>query len=108
MLSSQMIRKGQYEYFPTHFNKNAGKSSKSPQGHGARNVRLFGSVARGEATETSDLDLLIEMEPGRTLLDIIAIKQDLEELLGCKVDVVTEAAISPYLRDKVLHEAVRL
>jgi uncharacterized protein len=78
------------------------------QGHGARNVRLFGSVARGEATEISDLDLLIEMEPGRSLLDIVAIKQDLEELLGCKVDVVTEAAISPYLRDKVLHEAVRL
>jgi predicted nucleotidyltransferase len=78
------------------------------QGHGARNVRLFGSVARGEATESSDLDLLIEMEPGRSLLDIVAIKQDLEELLGCKVDVVTEAAISPYLRDKVLHEAVRL
>ncbi len=78
------------------------------EGHGARNVRLFGSVARGETTATSDLDLLIEMEPGRSLLDIIAIKQDLEELLGCKVDVVTEAAISPYLRDKVLHEAVRL
>jgi len=77
-------------------------------GHGACNVRLFGSVARGEATETSDLDLLIEMEPERSLLDVIAIKQDLEELLGCKVDVVTEAAISPYLRDKVLHEAVRL
>lgn len=78
------------------------------EGHGARNVRLFGSVARGEATETSDLDLLIEMESGRSLLDIVAIKQDLEELLGCKVDVVTEAAISPYLRDKVLHEAIRL
>jgi len=77
-------------------------------GHGARNVRLFGSVARGEATETSDLDLLIELAPEQTLLDVIAIKQDLEELLGCKVDVVTEAAISPYLRDKVLHEAIRL
>ena len=76
--------------------------------HGASNVRIFGSVARGETTETSDLDLLIEMAPERTLLDVIAIKQDLEELLGCKVDVVTEAAISPYLRDKVLHEAVRL
>jgi predicted nucleotidyltransferase len=78
------------------------------QGHGASNVRLFGSVARGETTETSDLDLLIEMAPERTLLDIIAIKQDLEELLGCQVDVVTEAAISPYLREKVLLEAVRL
>lgn len=81
---------------------------KIAHGHGARNVRLFGSVARGETTKTSDLDLLIEMPPEGTLLDIIAIKQDLEELLGCKVDVVTEAAISPYLRDKVLHEAVRL
>jgi uncharacterized protein len=78
------------------------------QGHGARNVRIFGSVARGEATETSDLDLLIEMAPERTLLDVMAIKQDLEEFLGCKVDVATEAAISPYLRDKVLQEAVHL
>jgi predicted nucleotidyltransferase len=78
------------------------------QGHGARNVRLFGSVARGETTETSDLDLLIEMEAGRNLLDVIAIKQDLEALLGCKVDVVTEAAISPYLKESVLREAVRL
>jgi predicted nucleotidyltransferase len=81
---------------------------KIAQGHGARNVRLFGSVARGETTETSDLDLLIEMEPGRNLLDVVAIKQDLEDLLGCMVDVVTEAAISPYMRDKVLHEAVHL
>jgi predicted nucleotidyltransferase len=78
------------------------------QGRGARNVRLFGSVARGDDTEVSDLDLLIDMEPGRSLLDIIVIKQDLEDLLGCKVDVVTEAAISPYLRDKVLQEAVQL
>lgn len=78
------------------------------QQHGARNIRLFGSLARGETTETSDLDLLIDMEPGRNLLDLIAIKQDLEDLLGCKVDVVTEAAISPHLRDRVLHEAVHL
>jgi hypothetical protein len=76
--------------------------------HGARNLRVFGSVARGEAVEGSDLDLLVEMEPGRNLLDLVAIKQDLEELLGCKVDVVTEAAVSPYLRERVLNEAVRL
>jgi uncharacterized protein len=76
--------------------------------HGARNLRVFGSMARGEATEGSDLDLLVEMETGRTLLDLVAIKQDLEELLGCKVDVVTEAALSPYLRERVLSEAVRL
>jgi predicted nucleotidyltransferase len=76
--------------------------------HGARNLRVFGSVARGEAAEGSDLDLLVEMEPGRNLLDLVAIKQDLEDLLGCKVDVVTEAAVSPYLRERVLNEAVSL
>ena len=76
--------------------------------HGATNLRVFGSVARGEAGEDSDLDLLVEMEPGRSLLDLVAIKQDLEDLLGCKVDVVTEAAVSPYLRERVLNEAVRL
>lgn len=76
--------------------------------HGAVNLRVFGSVARGEAKEGSDLDLLVEMEPGRSLLDLVAIKQDLEDLLGCKVDVVTEAAVSPYLRERVLNEAVSL
>ncbi|MCC7355329.1 MAG: nucleotidyltransferase family protein [Anaerolineae bacterium] len=77
-------------------------------GYGARNIRIFGSLARGEARPDSDLDILVEMEPGRSLLDIIAIKQDLEDLLGCKVDVVTEAAVSPYLRERVLREAVGL
>ena len=76
--------------------------------HGAREVRVFGSVARGEATPTSDLDLLLEMGEERSLLDIIAIKQDLEEFLGCRVHVVTEAAVSPYLREKVLREAISL
>jgi predicted nucleotidyltransferase len=76
--------------------------------HGAMNLRVFGSVARGEAGEGSDLDLLVEMESGRSLLDLVAIKQDLEDLLGCKVDVVTEAAVSPHLRERVLNEAVLL
>jgi predicted nucleotidyltransferase len=63
--------------------------------HGARTVRVFGSVARGEAKPGSDVDVLVEMESGRSLLDLIAIKQDLEDLLSRKVDVVTEAAVSP-------------
>ena len=73
--------------------------------HGARRVRIFGSAARGQADETSDLDILVEMETGSSLLDIVAIQQDLEDLLGCKVDVVTESALSPYIRENVLKEA---
>ena len=76
--------------------------------HGARNVRLFGSHARGEPTASSDVDLLVELAPESTLLDLVAIKQDVEDLVGCPVDVVTEAAVSPYLREEVLKTAVPL
>lgn len=76
--------------------------------YGARNVRVFGSVARGQATASSDLDLLVNLDAGRSLLDLIALKQELEDLLGREVDVVTEAALSPYLREQVLREAVTL
>ena len=76
--------------------------------HGARDVRVFGSFARGEAGPESDIDILVKLDPGRSLLDIIAIKQDLEDLIGCEVDVVTEAAISPYIREEVLREAISL
>jgi len=73
--------------------------------HGATRVRVFGSVARGESGPESDLDLLVDMEPGRGLFAIVAIKQDIEDLLGHEIHVVTEAAISPYIRDEILHEA---
>ncbi len=76
--------------------------------YGARKIRIFGSILRGETKLNSDIDLLVELESGRSLLDIIAIKQDLEDLLGCKVDVVTEAAVSPYIRDEVIGQAVSL
>jgi uncharacterized protein len=76
--------------------------------YGARNIRLFGSIARGTATETSDVDFLLEMEGGRSLLDLVAIKQELEDLLGRQVHVVTEPSLSPYIRDDVLKEAVSL
>jgi len=72
---------------------------------GARNIRVFGSVARGEAGPESDLDLLVEMEPGRSLLDHIALIQDLEEVLGYRVDVVTEAGLRERIRPRVLREA---
>jgi len=76
--------------------------------HGAVSVRLFGSRARGDDGPGSDLDLLVELEPGRSLLDLVAIKQDLEDLLRCPVDVVTADALSPRIRDHVLSEAVLL
>jgi predicted nucleotidyltransferase len=76
--------------------------------HGAQDLRVFGSVSRGEATDKSDVDILIKLEPGRSLLDIVAIKQDLEDLLGCTVDVVTEDAVSPYIREQILRDAVSL
>jgi uncharacterized protein len=76
--------------------------------HGARDVRVFGSLTRGEAGPDSDIDILVKLDPGRSLLDIVAIKQDLGDLLGCEVDVVTEAAISPYIREEVLREAASL
>jgi predicted nucleotidyltransferase len=76
--------------------------------HGARNVRVFGSVARGEADEDSDIDFLVEMEPGRTLLDLGGLLMDLRELLGLDVDVVTERGLKPRIRERVLREAVAL
>lgn len=73
--------------------------------HGARNVRVFGSVARGEADETSDLDLIVTFEPGRSLLDHAALVLELEERLGCRVDVVSERGIKPRIRERILREA---
>lgn len=76
--------------------------------HGARNVRVFVSVARGEADPESDLDLLVEMELGRSLLDMGGLLMDLQDLLGCRVDVVTEKGLRERIRARVLKEAVDL
>jgi uncharacterized protein len=76
--------------------------------HGARNIRVFGSVSRGEADEKSDIDFLVEMEPGRSLLDLGGLLMDLQEVLGRDVDVVTERGLNPRIRDRVLREAVSL
>jgi predicted nucleotidyltransferase len=76
--------------------------------HGAYNVRIFGSLARGEANEESDVDLLVDMEPGRSLLDHAALLLELEQLLGCNVDVVTVRGLRERIRDRVLEEAVPL
>lgn len=76
--------------------------------HGARNVRIFGSVARGDARQDSDVDLLVDLEPGRSLFDLGGLLIDLQTLLGVEVDVVTEKGLRPRIRSEVLREAVPL
>jgi predicted nucleotidyltransferase len=76
--------------------------------HGAGDVRVFGSVARGDAKLESDVDLLVRMEPGRSLLDLVGLWQDLEDLLGAHVDVLSEGGVSPHLRERIYTDAVVL
>ena len=76
--------------------------------YGASNVRVFGLVARGEAGAEGDVDLLIDLEPGRSLLDHVALLQDLEDILSLKVDVVNAKALHHCIRDRVLREATPL
>ncbi|MFZ5909207.1 MAG: nucleotidyltransferase family protein [Chloroflexota bacterium] len=73
--------------------------------HGAYNVRVFGSVARGEARPDSDIDFLVNLEAGRSLMDLARLLRELQSLLGRDVDVVTEAGLRPRIRPRVLREA---
>ncbi len=75
---------------------------------GAYNVRVFGSVARGEDDEDSDIDVLVDMEKGRSLLDLGGLLMDLRELLGCSVDVVTANGLRERIRDRVMRDAIPL
>jgi hypothetical protein len=76
--------------------------------HGARNVRLFGSVARGDAGPESDLDILVDLEPECSLMDHAALVVELEALLRCRVEIATERGLRSRVRDRVLREAVSL
>jgi hypothetical protein len=76
--------------------------------HGAHDVRVFGSVARGEAGAGSDVDFLVDLDPDRSLFDLGGLLMDLQDLLGCRIDVVTEQGLHWYIRDRVLKEAVPL
>ena len=76
--------------------------------YGAYNVRLFGSVARGEATVGSDIDLLVSMQPGRSLMDLGGLLFELQNMLGVDVDIVTEKGLRERIRERVLREAIPL
>ena len=76
--------------------------------HGVLQMKVFGSMSRGDVRPESDVDLLVLREPGRSLLDLIALKHELEDLLGRNVDLVTTASLSPYIREQVLAEAIDL
>lgn len=76
--------------------------------YGASNVRIFGSVARGNTDEQSDIDFLVDMEAGRSLFDLGGLLTDLENLLGCPVDIVTEKGLRDRIRNRVLQEAIPL
>jgi predicted nucleotidyltransferase len=76
--------------------------------HGASNVRLFGSVVRGEDREDSDVDFLVDMQENRSLFDLIGLQQDIENAIGRRVDVLTPNGINRYLKDRILGEAAPL
>ncbi len=76
--------------------------------YGAHNVRVFGSVARGEDAPESDVDFVVTFDPDRSLLDHGGLLMDLQDLLGCKVDIVSERGMRPRMRERVLKEAVSL
>lgn len=121
-----VFRSGHYRYAPSDGNVVASMSSVPAQidlrrlrarreeilgfaaEHGARNVRVFGSVVRGESDASSDVDLLVEMEPGRSLIDLVGLWQDLEDMLGTHVDVLSDGGVSPHLRERIYAEAVSL
>ena len=76
--------------------------------YGVHNIRVFGSVARGEDTANSDIDLLVDMEETRSLLDLVGFQQSVQAILKQPTDILTENSISPYLRESILREAISL
>lgn len=73
--------------------------------HGARNARIFGSVARGEEHAGSDVDFLVDMDAGRILIDLISLQQELEAFLNQRVDILTPPSLNRHIRDRVMREA---
>ena len=76
--------------------------------YGAHNVRVFGSMARGEATASSDVDLLVTFDPGQSLMDHAGLELELEQLVGCRVEVASDRGLKPRVRQRILAEAISL
>ncbi len=89
-------------------NEKRGALIEAAEHYGAHNLRIFGSVARGEATPESDIDILVDLEPGRSLLDLGGLLMEFQAILGHPVDVVTEQGLRERIRQRVLTEAVPL
>ena len=85
-----------------------GEIQRISQKHGITRLRVFGSVARDEPTDQSDLDLLVDMAPSRDLVDLVSFAHEMQTTLHARVDVVSENGLSPVLRDKILAEAISL
>jgi predicted nucleotidyltransferase len=81
---------------------------KLAEAYGARNVRVFGSVARGDATADSDIDFLVELDPDRTLMDLGGLLMEIGAILGTRVDVATEGMLRPHVLRRALEDAVPL
>ena len=88
--------------------KNKNRIMKIAQKYGAKNIRVFGSVARHQATASSDIDLLVDMEPDRSLFDMGGFLSEAQKILGCRVDVFTEKMLRKRIRTTVLKEAIKL
>ncbi len=98
----------QHQAFRTTLTRQRNQILQIASRHGAYNVRIFGSVARQEADSMSDIDLLVDLEPGRSLLDLGGLLMDLQTLLGYPVDVVTLKGLKERIRPQVLREAIPL
>ncbi len=100
-----MIRRGDTK-MPPHIEELKTRIVRTLQHHGVAHAAIFGSFARGDAEESSDLDLLVEFIGEKSLLDLVGLKLELEESLGRDVDVLTYAALHPAIRDRILSEQV--
>lgn len=111
MSSESLSKSGGDEHFSGYrllIDANKEEIIKVASQYGAFNIRICGSVARGDDTPMSDVDLLVDIEEGRSLLELGALLMDLQDLLGCKIDILTEKGLKNRVRERVLKDAIPL